>query len=61
MGKMEWDAEDRTAFDEFQTKWSNRDFDLQTVLQGLGKQVGIANTNTIATAHSNAGMIQSLM
>ncbi|HIW62641.1 MAG TPA: hypothetical protein H9881_09305 [Candidatus Stackebrandtia excrementipullorum] len=51
---MEWESDDRQAFQELQEAWNAEDFSLQEVLQQIGRQVGVANEGTQATVARNA-------
>ncbi|GAA4897527.1 uncharacterized protein YukE [Stackebrandtia albiflava] len=51
---MEWEAADRTAYQELQETWNSEDFSLQEILQQIGRQVGIASEGTQSTIMRNA-------
>lgn len=54
VNSMEWQANDREAYQELQQMWNGEDISLQEVLQEISSQVGVAQDGYVQTIASNA-------
>ncbi len=54
LSKLEWDGQDRTAYEQHQAQWDNAVRDINRVLNEIGGAVGVARENYVSTEMSNA-------
>ncbi|MEV4757078.1 WXG100 family type VII secretion target [Micromonospora sp. NPDC049559] len=52
--RMQWDGDDRRAYEEHQAKWDSAIRDINQLLNQIGGAVGIARENYVTTEMSNA-------
>ncbi|MDT5043921.1 MAG: hypothetical protein QOE51_4906 [Actinoplanes sp.] len=52
--KMEWDGQDRVAYQQHQAKWDQAVRDLNQVLNEIANAVGVARENYMTTEMSNS-------
>jgi 6 kDa early secretory antigenic target len=52
--KMEWDGQDRVAYQQHQAKWDQAVRDLNAVLNEIANAVGVARENYMTTEMSNS-------
>lgn len=54
LSKLQWDGEDRQAYEQHQTQWDNAVRDINQILNDIGKAVGVAKENYVTTEMSNS-------
>ncbi|CCH15650.1 MULTISPECIES: WXG100 family type VII secretion target [Micromonospora] len=54
LSKLEWEGEDRTAYEQHQAKWDSSVRDINRILNEIGGAVGIARENYVSTEMSNS-------
>ncbi|MEU3452341.1 WXG100 family type VII secretion target [Micromonospora sp. NPDC048999] len=52
--RLEWDGQDRAAYEQHQAQWDAAVRDINRVLNEIGGAVGIARENYVSTEMSNA-------
>ncbi len=52
--KLEWDGQDRAAYEQHQAQWDAAVRDINRVLNEIGGAVGVARENYVSTEMSNA-------
>ncbi|MGC1210563.1 MAG: WXG100 family type VII secretion target [Micromonospora sp.] len=58
LSKLEWDGQDRTAYEQHQAQWDAAVRDINKVLNDIGAAVGIARENYVSTEMSNSKVWQ---
>ncbi|GLY22033.1 WXG100 family type VII secretion target [Micromonospora echinospora] len=56
LSKLQWDGEDRTAYEQHQAQWDAAVRDINKILNDIGGAVGIARENYVTTEMSNSKM-----
>ncbi|MGC4804369.1 WXG100 family type VII secretion target [Micromonospora sp. DT233] len=56
LSKLQWDGEDRAAYEQHQTQWDTAVRDINKILNEIGGAVGIARENYVSTEMSNSKM-----
>ncbi|MEU6072901.1 WXG100 family type VII secretion target [Micromonospora sp. NPDC047074] len=54
LSKLQWDGEDRAAYEQHQAQWDAAVRDINKILNDIGGAVGIARENYVSTEMSNA-------
>ncbi|MFG3697728.1 WXG100 family type VII secretion target [Micromonospora sp. NPDC047620] len=54
LSKLQWDGEDRAAYEQHQSQWDAAVRDINKILNEIGGAVGIARENYVSTEMSNA-------
>ncbi|MGN9774564.1 WXG100 family type VII secretion target [Micromonospora sp. H33] len=54
LSKLEWDGQDRAAYEQHQAQWDSAVRDINRILNEIGGAVGIARENYVNTEMSNA-------
>ncbi|MER5332114.1 WXG100 family type VII secretion target [Micromonospora sp. NPDC002717] len=54
LSKLQWDGEDRAAYEQHQAQWDAAVRDINKILNEIGGAVGIARENYVSTEMSNA-------
>ncbi|MEU4782020.1 WXG100 family type VII secretion target [Micromonospora sp. NPDC023633] len=54
LSKLQWDGEDRVAYQQHQAQWDAAVRDINKILNEIGGAVGIARENYVSTEMSNA-------
>jgi WXG100 family type VII secretion target len=52
--QMQWDGQDRTAYNQHQAQWDQAVTDMNALLNEIGGAVGIARSNYMTTEMNNA-------
>ena len=52
--KLQWDGEDRAAYEQHQAQWDAAVRDINQILNDIGGAVGIARENYVTTEMSNS-------
>jgi WXG100 family type VII secretion target len=52
--KLEWEGEDRAAYQRHQAQWDNAVRDINRILNEIGGAVGLARENYVSTEMSNS-------
>lgn len=52
--KLQWDGQDRAAYEQHQAQWDSAVRDINRILNEIGGAVGIARENYVNTEMSNA-------
>ncbi len=52
--KLQWDGEDRVAYEQHQASWDAAIKDINQILNEIGGAVGVAKDNYVSTEMSNA-------
>ncbi|PZF93423.1 WXG100 family type VII secretion target [Micromonospora deserti] len=54
LSKLQWDGQDRAAYEQHQAQWDAAVRDINKILNDIGGAVGIARENYVTTEMSNA-------
>ncbi|MEV4540697.1 WXG100 family type VII secretion target [Micromonospora echinaurantiaca] len=54
LSKLQWDGQDRAAYEQHQAQWDSAVRDINKILNDIGGAVGIARENYVNTEMSNA-------
>ncbi|MGK5441883.1 WXG100 family type VII secretion target [Micromonospora sp. URMC 105] len=54
LSKLQWDGEDRAAYEQHQAQWDTAVRDINRILNEIGGAVGVARENYVSTEMSNA-------
>ncbi|MER7459926.1 WXG100 family type VII secretion target [Micromonospora sp. NPDC126480] len=54
LSKLQWDGQDRAAYEQHQAQWDSAVRDINRILNEIGGAVGIARENYVSTEMSNA-------
>ncbi|MEW2384791.1 MULTISPECIES: WXG100 family type VII secretion target [Micromonospora] len=54
LSKLQWDGQDRAAYEQHQAQWDSAVRDINRILNEIGGAVGIARENYVNTEMSNA-------
>ncbi|MDO3701469.1 WXG100 family type VII secretion target [Micromonospora sp. C28SCA-DRY-2] len=54
LSKLQWDGQDRAAYEQHQAQWDAAVRDINKILNDIGGAVGIARENYVNTEMSNA-------
>ncbi|MCM0676775.1 WXG100 family type VII secretion target [Micromonospora sp. LZ34] len=54
LSKLQWDGQDRAAYEQHQAQWDAAVRDINKILNDIGGAVGIARENYVSTEMSNA-------
>lgn len=54
LSKLQWDGQDRAAYEQHQGQWDAAVRDINQVLNDIGRAVGIARENYVSTEMSNS-------
>ncbi|MEV0808248.1 WXG100 family type VII secretion target [Micromonospora sp. NPDC050200] len=54
LSKLEWDGQDRAAYEQHQAQWDSAVRDINRILNEIGGAVGVARENYVSTEMSNA-------
>ncbi|RKN41123.1 WXG100 family type VII secretion target [Micromonospora endolithica] len=54
LAKLQWDGQDRAAYEQHQAQWDAAVRDINKILNDIGGAVGIARENYVSTEMSNA-------
>ena len=54
LDKLQWDGQDRAAYEQHQQTWDNAVRDINKILNDIGGAVGIAKENYVTTEMSNS-------
>ncbi|MFC0507737.1 WXG100 family type VII secretion target [Micromonospora costi] len=54
LSKLQWEGEDRTAYEQHQAQWDSAVRDINRILNEIGGAVGIARENYVSTEMSNS-------
>lgn len=54
LSKLQWDGQDRAAYEQHQAQWDGAVRDINQVLNDIGRAVGIARENYVSTEMSNS-------
>lgn len=54
LSKLQWDGQDRAAYEQHQAQWDAAVRDINQVLNDIGRAVGIARENYVSTEMSNS-------
>ncbi|MEV0153098.1 WXG100 family type VII secretion target [Micromonospora sp. NPDC050686] len=54
LSKLQWDGQDRAAYEQHQAQWDAAVRDINRILNEIGGAVGIARENYVSTEMSNA-------
>ncbi|MDR7280964.1 WXG100 family type VII secretion target [Catenuloplanes atrovinosus] len=54
--KLQWDGEDRAAYEAHQASWDAAVRDINKILNDIGQAVGVAKENYVSTEMSNSRM-----
>jgi 6 kDa early secretory antigenic target len=52
--QLDWEGEDRVAYQQYQAQWDQAVADLNAILNQIGGAVGIAKANYVTTEMNNA-------
>lgn len=58
LSKLQWDGQDRVAYEQHQAQWDAAVRDINKILNDIGGAVGIARENYVTTEMSNSKMWQ---
>ncbi|MDP9797584.1 WXG100 family type VII secretion target [Catenuloplanes nepalensis] len=58
LSKLQWDGEDRVAYEQHQATWDAAVRDINQILNDIGGAVGIAKENYVSTEMSNSRLWQ---
>lgn len=58
LSKLEWEGQDRAAYEQHQAQWDAAVRDINKVLNDIGAAVGIARENYVSTEMSNSKVWQ---
>ncbi|TDB73917.1 MULTISPECIES: WXG100 family type VII secretion target [unclassified Micromonospora] len=56
LSKLQWDGQDRAAYEQHQAQWDAAVRDINRILNEIGGAVGIARENYVSTEMSNAAV-----
>ncbi|MEV4479592.1 WXG100 family type VII secretion target [Micromonospora coxensis] len=56
LSKLQWDGEDRAAYEQHQAQWDTAVRDINRILNEIGGAVGVARENYVSTEMSNAAV-----
>ncbi len=56
LSKLQWDGEDRVAYEQHQASWDQAIADINKILNDIGGAVGVAKENYVSTEMSNSKM-----
>ncbi|MEU5939606.1 WXG100 family type VII secretion target [Micromonospora sp. NPDC047548] len=54
LSKLQWDGQDRAAYEQHQAQWDSAVRDINRILNEIGGAVGVARENYVSTEMSNA-------
>ncbi|MEH0845203.1 WXG100 family type VII secretion target [Micromonospora sp. CPCC 205711] len=54
LSKLQWDGQDRAAYEQHQAQWDTAVRDINRILNEIGGAVGVARENYVSTEMSNA-------
>jgi early secretory antigenic target protein ESAT-6 len=54
LSKLQWDGQDRAAYEQHQAQWDSAVRDINRVLNEIGGAVGVARENYVSTEMSNS-------
>ncbi|MBY8871723.1 WXG100 family type VII secretion target [Micromonospora sp. PLK6-60] len=54
LSKLQWDGQDRAAYEQHQAQWDAAVRDINRILNEIGGAVGVARENYVSTEMSNA-------
>ncbi|MEV1329809.1 WXG100 family type VII secretion target [Micromonospora costi] len=54
LSKLQWEGEDRAAYEQHQAQWDSAVRDINRILNEIGGAVGIARENYVSTEMSNS-------
>ncbi|MFC0004935.1 WXG100 family type VII secretion target [Micromonospora siamensis] len=54
LSKLQWDGQDRAAYEQHQAQWDAAVRDINKILNEIGGAVGVARENYVSTEMSNA-------
>ncbi|MBM0257840.1 WXG100 family type VII secretion target [Micromonospora purpureochromogenes] len=54
LSKLQWDGQDRAAYEQHQAQWDTAVRDINRVLNEIGGAVGVARENYVSTEMSNS-------
>lgn len=54
--KLQWDGQDRAAYETHQASWDAAVADINKILNDIGGAVGVAKENYVSTESNNASM-----
>ncbi|HEX5594639.1 MAG TPA: WXG100 family type VII secretion target [Micromonosporaceae bacterium] len=54
LSKLQWDGQDRVAYETHQAQWDTAVRDINQILNDIGRAVGVARENYVTTEMSNS-------
>lgn len=54
LSKLQWDGQDRAAYEQHQAQWDTAVRDINRILNEIGGAVGVARENYVSTEMSNS-------